>query len=170
MAKKQPQLPPELSTFIKQDETTFHCDDGDWDLKIESRDDSDFKDELPPRSTVIAENGCGDCLFLKSSAAGKIDSKVFVYWHEEERAEMFAKSIKELIATSAKNKAAAAKAPKTAKAPASKASIADVEKAHKDKERPRAVGRLARVSKGSIWPRGFAYAAAHLWQKTTCRW
>ena len=124
MAKKQPQLPPELTAFIKQDETTFHCDDGDWDLKIESRDDSDFKDELPPRSTMIAENGCGDCLFLKSSAAGKIDSKVFVYWHEEERSEMFAKSIKELIATSAKNKAAAAKAPKPAKAPASKASLA----------------------------------------------
>ena len=42
---------------------------------------------------------------------------------------MFAKSIKELIATSAKNKAAAAKAPKSAKAPASKASLQDVEKA-----------------------------------------
>ena len=100
MAKKQPQIPPELTAFIKQGETTFHADDGDWDLKIESRDDSDFKDELPPRSTVIAENGCGDCLFLKTSAAGKIDSKVYVYWHEEERSEMFAKSIKELIVPS----------------------------------------------------------------------
>jgi hypothetical protein len=134
MAKKQLQLTPELTAFIKQDETTFHTDDGDWDVKIESRDDSDFKDELPPRSTVIAENGSGDCLFLKSSAAGKIDSKVYVYWHEEERNEMFAKSTKELIATSAKNKAAAAKAPKTAKAPASKASLQDVEKALKTKK------------------------------------
>jgi hypothetical protein len=134
MAKTKPQLPPELTAFIKQDETTFHADDGDWNLKIENRDDSDFKDELPSRSTVIAENGCGDCLFLKTSAAGKIDSKVFVYWHEEERTEMFAKSIKELIATSAKNKAAAAKAPKTAKAPSSKISVEDVEKALKKKK------------------------------------
>src|SRR6185369_14168772 len=134
MAKKQLQIPPELTAFIKQDETTFQADDGDWDLKIESRDDSDFKDELPPRSTVIAENGCGDCLFLKMSAAGKIDSKVFVYWHEEERSEMFAKSIKELIATSTKNKAASAKPPKPEKAPASKASLKDVEKALKTKK------------------------------------
>ena len=86
MAKIQPQLPPELTAFIKQDETTLHCDDGDWELKIESRDDSDFKDELPARSSMIAENGCGDCLFLKSSAAGKIESRVFVYWHEEDAA------------------------------------------------------------------------------------
>jgi hypothetical protein len=134
MAKKQPQLPPELTKFINQDETTFQGDDGDWDLKLQSRDESDFKDELPPRSTLIAENGCGDCLFLKTSAAGKIDSKVFVYWHEENRSEMFAKSIKELIAISAKNKAAAAKSPKAAKTPAIKASIADVEKALKTKK------------------------------------
>src|SRR5215212_4651900 len=134
MAKTKPQVPPELTTFIKQDETTFHADDGDWELKIESRDKSDFKDELPPRSTAIAENGSGDCLFLKSSAAGKIDSKVFVYWHEEERSELFAKSIKELIANSDKNKAAAAKAPRAAKATASKMSVADVEKALKQKK------------------------------------
>jgi hypothetical protein len=134
MAKKQLQLPAELTAFIKQDETTFHADDGDWDLKIKGRDDSDFKDELPPRSIMIAENGCGDCLFLKSSAAGKIDSKVFVYWHEEERTETFAKNIKELIATSEKNRAAAAKAPKPAKVPANKASVAEVEKALKQKK------------------------------------
>src|SRR6476661_2592874 len=77
MAKKQPPIPAELTAFLKRKETAFHCDDGDWDLKIESRDESDFKDELPPRSTVIAENGSGDCLYLKTSAAGKIDSKVF---------------------------------------------------------------------------------------------
>jgi hypothetical protein len=134
MAKKKPIVPADLAAFVKKDETTFYCDDGDWDLRITSRDDSDFKEELPPRSIMIAENGCGDCLFLKMSAAGKIDSKVFVYWHEEERSEMFAKSIKELIATSAKSKAAAAKAPKPAKAPAIKASIPDVEKALKTKK------------------------------------
>jgi hypothetical protein len=129
MAKKKPAVPVELTAFIKKDETTFHCDDGDWELQIQSRDDSDFKDELPPRATVIAENGCGDCLFLKTSAAGKTDARVFVYWHEEERDEVFAKTLKELIATSNKNKAAAAKKPKApTKATAPSMSLAEFEK------------------------------------------
>jgi len=132
--KKTPPVPSELAEFIKGGDTTFHCHDGDWDLMVQSREDSDFKDELPPRSTMIAENGSGDCLFLKSSSAGKIDSKVFVYWHEEERSEAFAKSIKELVAASAKNKATAAKAPKPAKTTAPKASISDVEKQLKAKK------------------------------------
>jgi hypothetical protein len=100
MKTKQPNLPRELQEFIDEDHTTFYCDDGDWDLRIAGREKSDFKDELPPRSIMIAENGCGDCLFLKTSAVGKIDSKVFVYWHEEERHEVFAKHIKELTAQS----------------------------------------------------------------------
>ncbi len=128
MAKKKPPLPSELNAFIKSEETTFYCDDGDWDLHIESREWSDFKDELPPRSTMIAENGCGDCLFLKTSAAGKTDTKVYVYWHEEERDEVFAKSLKELISQSTKNKAAAEK-PKAAPAPKGKASLQDLERA-----------------------------------------
>jgi hypothetical protein len=128
MAKKKLQLPPELDAFIKNDETTFHCDDGDWDLRIVARESSDFKEELPPRSTVIAENGCGDCLFLKTSVAGKIDGKVYVYWHEEERDEVFAKSLKELIAQSAKNEKVAEK-PKASPAPKGKASLQKLEQA-----------------------------------------
>jgi hypothetical protein len=128
MAKKKPPLPPELNAFIKKDETTFYCDDGNWDLHIQSRETSDFKDELPPRSTMIAENGCGDCLFLKTSPAGKIDAKVYVYWHEEERDEVFAKSLKELIAQSSKNKPAAER-PKAATAPKGKASLEKLKQA-----------------------------------------
>jgi hypothetical protein len=126
MAKKKPPLPPELNAFIKNDETTFHCDDGVWDLRIESGESSDFKDAVPARSTVIAENGCGDCLFLKASSAGKTEVKVYVYWHEEERDEVFAKSLKELIAQSAKNKLAAEK-PKASPAPKGKASLQKLE-------------------------------------------
>jgi hypothetical protein len=126
MAKKKPQVPPELDAFINSDETTFYCDDDDWDVRIESGESSDFKDELPPRSTMIAENGCGDCLFLKSSPVGKTDAKVYVYWHEEERDEVFAKSLKELISQSAKNKASTTK-PKTAPAPKGKASLQELE-------------------------------------------
>jgi hypothetical protein len=130
MVKKKPQIPAELAAFIEDDHTTFHCDDGDWDLKIESREDSDFSDELPPRSMVIAENGSGDCLFLKTSAAGKTDAKVYVYWHEENRDEVFAKSLKELTAASNKNKAAASKKEsKPAPAPTKKVNLKEVEKA-----------------------------------------
>jgi len=109
MKTKQPAVPAELRAFIDQGHTTFHCGDGDWDLRIEDREDSDFKDDLPPKSIMIAENGSGDCLFLKTSAGGKTDSKVFVYWHEENRSEPFAKSIKALIAASAENEKQAAK-------------------------------------------------------------
>jgi hypothetical protein len=126
--KKQAQLPAELDAFLKSDESTFYCDDGDWNIKVVSGDSSDFSDELPPRSTMIAENGCGDCLFLKTSAAGNTDSKVHVYWHEEERDEVFAKSLKELIAQSAKNKPAAEK-PKGAPARKGKASLEKLEQA-----------------------------------------
>jgi hypothetical protein len=134
MAKKKPAVPTELTAFIDQGHTTIHADDGDWDLNVASRDDSDFESELPPRSVMIAENGSGDCLFLKTSAAGKFDPKVFVYWHEEERAETFAKNLKELVATSNKNKAGAAKIKTTAKAPAKKGSVADLEKSLKAKK------------------------------------
>jgi hypothetical protein len=128
MAKKKPQLPPELTTFIANGETAFHGNDGDWDLRIERGESSAFKDELPPRSTMIAENGCGDCLFLKTSADGKSDAKVYVYWHEEERDEVFAKSVKELIAQSAKSKQADEK-PKATRASKGKASLQKFEQA-----------------------------------------
>jgi hypothetical protein len=90
-------LPAELTKFIENDNTVLHAADGDWELRIESRDDSEYGEELPARATVIAENGCGDCLFLKRSAGGKFDAKVYVYWHEEERSEVFSPNLKKLI-------------------------------------------------------------------------
>jgi hypothetical protein len=149
MAKKKPQLPPELDAFVKNGETTFRCDDGDWDMKIESRDASDFKDELPPRSLMIAENGCGDCLFLKTSAAGKSDGKVYVYWHEEERDEVFAKSLKELIAQSAKTKAVAKK-PKAAPAPKSRASLQKLEQAFASSNSNKGAAALQELKKSEF--------------------
>lgn len=110
MKKKTPKLPSELAAFIKQDHTTFHCEDGDWELRIEAKENSEYGDDLPARSTVIAENGCGDCLFLKTSPAGKIVPQVYVYWHEEERDEVFVKTVKELTAGQPKAKAATPKA------------------------------------------------------------
>jgi hypothetical protein len=98
MKTKEIKLPAELKAFIDQGNTTFHCEDGDWDLRIAFRENSPFKDELPLRSIQIAENGCGDCLFLKTSAGGKLDPKVFVFWHEEDRFEVVTKHVKQLTA------------------------------------------------------------------------
>lgn len=97
MKSKKVKLPTELQTFVDSGNSTFHCDDGDWDLRIVAGKESPFRDYLPVRSILIAENGCGDCLFLKTSATGKIDPKVFVFWHEEERHEVFAKKLEEVL-------------------------------------------------------------------------
>ena len=115
MKAKKPALPKDLSEFIDNGRVTFHCLDGDWDLRIESREDSEIGDELPPRSTVIAENGSGDFLFLKTSTAGKFDPKVYVYWHEEDRHEAFAKRLKDLMADAVPKTAATGKKPSVAK-------------------------------------------------------
>jgi hypothetical protein len=110
---KLPPLPLELANYIKAGHTVFHCKDGEWEFLIESQKDSPIGGELPPRSTVIAENGSGDFLFVRTQASGKFDSKVYVYWHEEERHEIFAKNLTDLIVATktpaAKKKPAAAK-------------------------------------------------------------
>jgi hypothetical protein len=109
MTTKTPPIPKELAEFINSDGDTFHGDDGDWELRIARGDESEIADELPPRSTVIAENGSGDYLFLKSTAAGKFDPKVFVYWHEEERHEVFARQLKGLMGKAPPKKKGGAK-------------------------------------------------------------
>jgi hypothetical protein len=88
MALKTPKA---LARFVDEGGTTFHCEDGDWDLNI-----GVLMDEAPKGALVIAENGCGDFLFMKSKD-GKVSDAVFVYWHEENRTEKFAKNIEALI-------------------------------------------------------------------------
>jgi hypothetical protein len=98
-------LPPKLQSFIDNGGVTFHCDDGDWDLNVLPREKSDFKKELPKGAVMIAENGSGDCLFLKPDPKGTLGNRVFVYWHEEERSETFAPDVGALIESSAERKA-----------------------------------------------------------------
>jgi hypothetical protein len=97
MARKKPSIPAELDEFIKNGNTTFHAKEGDWDILIQADSNSPVRYDLPLRSTVIAENGSGDYLFLRTTPAGKLDPKVYVYWHEEGNHEVFAKRLKELI-------------------------------------------------------------------------
>jgi hypothetical protein len=94
---KKLQLPAELKVFIDRGDTTLHCEDGEWELRVEPAEQSQASESIPPRSLVIAENGSGDFLFLRPSKNGLFDRKVSVYWHEEDRHEMFAKDMKALL-------------------------------------------------------------------------
>ena len=123
-------LPSELDAFIQNGEGTFHCEDGDWDLAIIPGEKSEFSKELPKGALMIAENGSGDCLFLKGSAGGKVGGKVFVYWHEEGRSEVFAPSLEKLIAISSEPKKQAAEPPSSSK----QVSLAELEKAFGKRE------------------------------------
>jgi hypothetical protein len=116
-------LPKELEGFIQDGHGTFYCEDGDWDLALVPAEKSDFSKELPKGSMMIAENGSGDCLFLKEKASGK--SQVFVYWHEEGRAEVFAPTLQGLIESSAESREQKAAPARKGK----KVSVKELEKA-----------------------------------------
>ena len=91
------ELPKVLDAFIQDGHGTFHCEDGDWDLAIIPGEKSEFSKDLPKGALMIAENGSGDCLFVKGNVKGREKGKVFVFWHEEQRCEVFAPSLQELI-------------------------------------------------------------------------
>lgn len=123
------ELPSVLASFIANGGTTIPSEDGDWDLIILAAEDSDFREFISKDAVVIAENGCGDCLFLKKakSALGK---KVFVFLHEEDRTEIFAPDIAVILS------APAPKTPPPKPAPPPKpVSLADLEKVVMDPQR-----------------------------------
>lgn len=87
-------IPEPLRRFMAEGGSTFRCDDGDWDVNIEFPPPAFLQGELPPHSLIIANNGCGDYLFLTSQDAsesepGSFGSQVFVYWHEGAEIEQF---------------------------------------------------------------------------------
>jgi len=83
-------LPAELASFIEQGKSTFRCDDGDWDVRVEEPVKG-----IPEGSVVIANNGCGDFLFLAKLQADPqtLSRSVHVFWHDENRTEPFADDI-----------------------------------------------------------------------------
>ena len=97
-------VPKELEDFIQAGEGSFHGEDGDWDLAIIPAEKSEFSQVLPKGALMIAENGSGDCLFLKGGPSGKTGEKVFVFWHEEQRSEVFAPTLRRLIEASSERK------------------------------------------------------------------
>jgi hypothetical protein len=94
-------IPEPLRRFIAEGGSTFRCDDGDWEVNIEFPPHAILQRELPPNSLIIANNGCGDYLFLTSqdasdSEAGSFGNRVFVFWHEGAEIEQFSDDIRML--------------------------------------------------------------------------
>jgi hypothetical protein len=81
-------IPEPLRRFLAEGGATFRCDDGDWEVKIEPEMSDFLRKALPQDSLIIANNGCGDFLFVASSDSsdsevGSSRNPVFVYWHDE---------------------------------------------------------------------------------------
>ncbi len=94
-------IPEPLRCFLAEGGTTFRCDDGDWEVNIEFPPPAFLLGELPRSSVVIANNGCGDYLFLtepepSDSEPGSFGNQVFVYWHEGGQIEQFAEDLRTL--------------------------------------------------------------------------
>ena len=86
-------IPAELQSFLASGKRKFRCDDGDWEVGVRLPADSPLKGALPPDSLIIANNGCGDHLFVRSSDKS---GSVYVFWHEEQRHDTFSRTLGEL--------------------------------------------------------------------------
>jgi hypothetical protein len=86
-------LPAELATFLNAGKKKFRCDDGDWEVRIESVEEASCGKSLPKDSLIIANNGCGDYLYLRRNQSGSWEDQVNVFWHEGPQTEVFAKNI-----------------------------------------------------------------------------
>ncbi len=94
-------IPEPLHRFIAQGGAVFRCDDGDWEVGIEFPPPAFLQRALSPDSLIIANNGCGDYLFLKSRVApnsepGSFENRVFVYRHEGAEIEQFSDDLEML--------------------------------------------------------------------------
>jgi hypothetical protein len=91
-------FPEALRRFIERGDTLFRCDDGDWDVEIEHPPPAHMQKYLPPDAVLIAQNGCGDNLFLTRQEAdgatpGSFGDRVYVYRHEGPEIETFSEDL-----------------------------------------------------------------------------
>ena len=91
-------LPNSLKAFIEKGHTVFRSEDGDWIVKIEIPAKTPYNKSIPLNSLIIANNGCGDCLFIRQNALEQNTGSptVFVYWHDEPRYEIYSDNINKL--------------------------------------------------------------------------
>jgi hypothetical protein len=94
-ASARDRIPEPLRSFLAGGSSTFRCEDVDWDVQVEDPAPAFLQDRLPPNALIIANNGCGDYLFLKSGEESSAETiramtPVFVYRHEGPEIEEFA--------------------------------------------------------------------------------
>lgn len=91
-------LPEPLREFLSNGKTQIATDNDDWTVSIQ-KPPGYFKKVLPPGSVLLANNGCGDQLFLVpgASVSVRLDSKVHVYWHEGPHVELLAEDLGKLL-------------------------------------------------------------------------
>lgn len=94
-------IPEPLRRFIAEGGSTFRCDDGDWEVSIELPVPIFLQNRLPRNSVIIANNGCGDYLFLTSqnvstSEPDSLEDRVLVYWHETGEIDQFSPDVRML--------------------------------------------------------------------------
>ena len=94
-------IPEPLRRFLEEGGSAFRCDDGDWEVNIEFPPPAFLRDELPENSLIVANNGCGDYLFLTGqdtcgSEPVSFRNQVFVYWHEGTEIEEFCDDLRML--------------------------------------------------------------------------
>ena len=92
-------LPEALRKFLSGTKRVIQADDGDWMVSVKEPPAYLVK-WVPQGALLIANNGCGDHLFLVpgTSAPASFAPKVQVYWHEGPHIEVFAEDVAALIA------------------------------------------------------------------------
>jgi hypothetical protein len=93
MNNYDPGIPDCLRIFLAQGKDAFHCENGDWKVKLRPFGERLLR-KIPLNSLIIAENGLGDVLFLlKSTGSPGYSRAVHVFWHEEQRSEIYSEDI-----------------------------------------------------------------------------
>ena len=92
-------LPEPLRKFLADGKSEIHGDDGDWMVLVVQDVPKYCRKDLPEGSVIIANNGCGDHLFLTRRAGEtiKFSPEVHVHWHEGPQVELYARDIEMLV-------------------------------------------------------------------------
>ncbi len=103
MAEKKDKiiLPSMLQKFIDENNRTIVTQDGEWEIHMDAESAFDSK-VIPDDAFLIANNGFGDSLFLLPSESNlqELDTKIYVFWHEENKFELFNDDINNLLLSS----------------------------------------------------------------------
>ena len=95
---KAENLPISLKSYIDAENTTLLHQGNEWDIELSSSATNPWSKFLPADALIIANNGCGDYLYLqKDTESSTYSPVVYVYWHEVNMSEEFADHIDQLV-------------------------------------------------------------------------